>query len=128
MKIEIDYNQPTQLTIFTVRGKIDFHELLSSINHAFAESEQLKGCLWDLRYVKGGQQISIPQIAQFYSLCSKHFYKTPSRYFAFLVSEDIGFGLAQVMSAFKELYDVYLNVRVFRSYDEALEWLKQGAE
>lgn len=128
MKIEVAYKQPTQLIIFTVRGKIDFHELFSSINHAFADSDQLKGCLWDLRYTKGGQRISLPQIAQFYSLCSKYFYKIPSRYFAFLVSEDTGFGLAQVMSTFEELYDVYLNVRVFRSYDEALEWLKQGTD
>jgi hypothetical protein len=41
MKIEVDYNQSTQLTIFTVKGKIDFHELLSSINHTFADSDQL---------------------------------------------------------------------------------------
>ena len=70
MKIEEDYNQAAQITIFALRGKIDFHELLYSINHAFADSYQLKGCLWDLRYAQGGQRISIPLIAQFYSLCS----------------------------------------------------------
>jgi hypothetical protein len=128
MKIEEDYNKATQLTIFTVRGKIDFHELLYSINHAFADSDQLKGCLWDIRYAKGGQRISIPQIAQFYSLCSNYFCKIPSKRFAFLISEDIGFGLAQVMSVFEELHDVYLNVKVFRRYDQALEWLKQRAD
>ena len=128
MRIETGYNQPAQLTIFTVKGRIDFHELLSSINHAFADSDQLTGCLWDLRYAKGGQRISLPQIGQFYSLCSKYFYKDPSRNFAFLVSEKIGFGLDQVMSTFEELYDVYLNVKVFRSFEEALEWLKQGTD
>ncbi len=128
MKIETGYYQPAKLTIFTVKGRIDFNELLSSINHAFADSDQLTGCLWDLRYAEGGQQISLPQIAQFYSLCSKYIYKDPSRFFAFLVSEKIGFGLDQVMSTFEELYDVYLNVRVFRSLDEALEWLKQGTD
>ena len=128
MEIEANYNQPTQSTIFTVKGEIDFHLLLSSISRALAESDRLKGCLWDLRNAKGGQQISLPQIAQLYSLYSQYFYKVPSRYFAFLVSEEIGFGLAQVMSTFEELYDVYLNVRVFKSYDKAIAWLKQRPE
>jgi hypothetical protein len=125
MKIEADYNQPSQLTIFTVKGEINFHALLSAINNALAEADQINGFLWDLRFAEGGQQISLPQIAQFYSLYSKYVYNVPSRFFAFLVSEEIGFGLAQVMSTFEELYDVYLNVRVFKSYDQAITWLKQ---
>ena len=128
MKIESNYNRLNQLATFTVKGKIDFHALLSSINHAFADSDQIEGYLWDLRHAKGGQRISLPQIAQFYSLCGNHFYKVPSRYVAFLVSEEIGFGLAQVMSTFEELYDVYLNVRVFKNYEEALAWLNQNAD
>jgi len=125
MKIETNYNQPPQLTIFTVKGEIDFHALLSSINNTFAASDQINGFLWDLRFAEGGQQISLPQIAQFYSLYSKYVYNVPSRFFAFLVNEEIGFGLAQVMSTFEELYDVYLNVKVFKHYDQALAWLKQ---
>ena len=125
MKIETDYNQPSELTIYTVKGEIDFHALLSSIGHALTDSDPLEGCLWDLRGAKGGQRITLPQIAQFYSLYSQYFYKVPSRNVAFVVSEEIGFGLAQVVYTFEELYDVYLNVRVFKSYDEALAWLKQ---
>jgi len=125
MKIKAIHNQQTQLTIFTVRGKIDFHELLSAFNDSFANSDQITRCLWDFRYAEGGQRISPQQIAQFYSLYSKYFNKIFSRCFAFLVSDDIGFGLAQVMSVYEELYDVYLNVRVFRSYDKALEWLNK---
>ena len=86
MKIESNYNHLNQLTIFTVKGKIDFHALLSSINQAFADSDQFEEYLWDLRHAQGGQRISLPQIAQFYSLCGKYFYKVPSRYFAFLVN------------------------------------------
>ena len=126
MRIEFNYNQETHLTIYTVRGKIDFHELLSSFKDAFTHSDQTLKCLWDFRYALGGQRISPQQIAQFYSLCIKYFNKISSRYFAFLVSENLGFGLGQVMSAYEELYDVYLNVRVFRCYDEALEWLNKG--
>jgi hypothetical protein len=39
MKIEEDYNQAAQITIFALRGKIDFHEMLYSINHAFADMD-----------------------------------------------------------------------------------------
>ena len=128
MRIEVDHNQPAQLTILTVSGKLDFYELLSYTNHTIADSDQISGYLWDLRHAKGGQRISLPQIAHFYSICCNYFYKISTRYFAFLVSSDMGFGLAQVISTFEELYDVYPNVRVFRSYEEALEWLKQSMD
>ena len=44
-----------------------------------------------------------------------------------MTNEEIGFGFKRVMVMFEELYDVYLNVRVFKSMQGAMDWLEKGS-
>ena len=125
MDIQTIIDPATQLITFTVKGELDFNQLLDHINSIHARSEHTSRCLWDLRSVTGGERVTVLQIGRFYELCGKYFYREPIHKIAFVVGKQIGFGLAQVMRTFEELNDVYLNVRVFRNFHKTMQWLFQ---
>ena len=127
MQIQIDIDQDSQLTTFSVEGELDFNELLAFIETHHAQSGHTERCLWDFRSITGGDQVSVLQMGQFYGLCSKYFYGEHAHRLSFVVGDHMGFGFAQVLSTFEELYDLYLCVRVFKDIEVAMGWLEEGS-
>ena len=128
MKIQVEIDKSSELTTFTIKGELDFNEFLAFIETHHAQPNQAKRCLWDFRSVTGGESVSVIQMGQFYGLCSEYFYWRSAHKIAFVVSNEIGYGFAQVMSTFEELYDVYLNVRAFKNLQDAMDWLAESSE
>ena len=128
MKIEVNTDKASQLTTYSINGELNFNEFLEFIETHHAQSGHTKRCLWDFSSVTGGERVSVLQMGKFYGLCNKYFYGQGAHKMAFLVSGEMGYGFAQVMSTFEELYDVYLNVRVFKNLQEARYWLEEGSE
>lgn len=127
MNIQVKIDKSKELTTFTLDGELDFKEFLTFVETHHKQSVHTKRCLWDFRSVTGGERVSVLQMGQFYGLCKEYFYGESAHRIAFVVNEKIGFGFRRVMVMFEELYDVYLNVRVFKSMQVAVDWLKEGS-
>ena len=128
MKIQVETDKSSELTTFTIKGELDFNEFLAFIETHHAQPDHKKRCLWDFSAITGGESVSVLQMGRFYGLCSEHFYGKSAHKIAFVVSNEIGYGFAQVMSTFEELYDVYLNVRAFNNLQDAMDWLAESSE
>lgn len=113
MKIQLETDISSELTTFTINGELEFNELLVFIETYHTLSDHTDRYLWDFSSITGGESVSVLQMGRFYGLCSEYFYGKSGHKIAFVVSTEMGFGFAQVMSTFEELYDVYLKDRGF---------------
>lgn len=127
MKIQIDTEKISQIATFTLSGELDFNELVAFIEAYHKKSDIMNKCLWDFSSVTGGARISVMHMGQFYGLCQKNFCGKSAHRIAFVVNEEMGFGFRQLMVMFEELYDVYLNVRVFKNMQDAKDWLLESS-
>ena len=128
MNIQINIDKPKELTTFVLKGELDFNEFLASIVAHHEQSPHTMWCLWDFRAVTGGERVSVMQMGQFYGLCKQYFYGETAHKIAFVVNEKMGFGFKRTMVMFEETYDVYLNVRVFKNMQDAIEWIEERSE
>lgn len=122
MQIKETVDKTSGVTTFTISGDLDFKELINFIVTFYEESELIKGYLWDFRGIKSVETMSFSQMGRLFKLCRKYFYRYPAQKVSVLVGENLDFGFAQVMSTFEQLYDVYLNVKVFQDHEGAMEW------
>jgi len=127
MIVQVKTDKSSSLTAFQFNGEMDFNAFLAFVESLHKEPAHEKKCLWDFRSVTGGENVSVVQMGQFYGLCKAYFYEDLAHRVAFVISDEMGFGFANAMTLFEELYDVYLNVRVFKSIKGAMNWLEQGA-
>ena len=123
MDILTDIDPATCLTTFSLKGDLDFSQLLDHIKGIHAKSEHTSSCLWDFRSITSGEKVSVLQIGRFYELCGKYFYRDPRHKIAFLMGDQRDFGLRQVMAVFEASHDVHLSVKFFRNSDTAKQWL-----
>lgn len=123
MKIKESLDKSSGVATFTISGDLDFNGLIDFIVNFYQESELIKGYLWDFRNTTSGDQMSFSQMGKLFKLCRKYFYRYPAQKISVLVGDHSGFGFAQVMLMFEEVYDLYLNVKVFKDYDQAMEWV-----
>jgi len=127
MNIQTKTDKPSELTTFTLKGDLDFKKLITFVETHHKESGHTNRCLWDFRAVTGGERVSVLQMGQFYGLCKAYFYGESAHRIAFVINEEMGFGFTQVMTMFEELYDVYLNVRTFKRFQDAMDWLGEDS-
>ena len=114
MDIQTSIDATAHLTTFTLKGELDFDQLLTHIKGIHVRSEHTSSCLYDLKSIAGGERVSVLQIGRFYELCGIYFYGDQLHKIAFLVNDHMDFVFAQAMKTFEELHDVYLNIRTFR--------------
>ena len=126
MDIQTDIDPATRLTTYTLRGDLDFNQLLDYLKGIHAKAEHTSSCLWDFRSITGGEKVSVLQIGLFYELCGQYFYRDYLHKIAFVVGDQMDFGLKQVMTTFEASHDVYLSVKFFRNPDKARQWLWEG--
>lgn len=121
-KKEIDKTK--QLTVFTVSGEIDLDELLEQYQSYYDDIQPSKNMLWDFRSAKGGNKLSQERLEQFASFPKKYTHKRPVGKTAYVVEGDLGYGLGRVIMAYAELSNIQVEINVFRSMDEAMQWLE----
>jgi hypothetical protein len=113
----------SDITIHTVSGPTTSHELLDAIR-AFYDGKPTRLSLWDMSEaslaetttedIKAVIQGGLPLIR------GREGGKT-----AIVAPEDLAYGLARMYQAFTELEAVPFAHMVFRSKQEALDWLKE---
>ena len=123
MSIRVDKDDLNHLTIFTVRGELDFEDLLAYMKSYNADFALTRNCVWDFRLSTGGEVISEDQLGYFASIMKQYAFESPVSKMGFVIEGDLGFGLARMLSTFEELYDVTLDAKAFLSMEEAVTWL-----
>jgi hypothetical protein len=126
MPIAVDKDELKQLTIFTVRGELNFEDLLGYMKTYNQEFALTQKCVWDFRPATGGEVISEDQLGYFASIMKQYAFESPVSKMGFVIEGDLGFGLARMLSTFEELYDVTLDAKAFLSMDEAVVWLDEN--
>ena len=122
MPIKVDTDDLKQLTVFTVRGELNFENLLGYMKSYNEDFALTKNCVWDFRPATGGEVISEDQLGYFAAIMKQYAFESPVSKMGFVVEGDLGFGLARMLSTFEELYDVTLDAKAFLSMDEAVIW------
>ena len=123
MPIQVDRDDLKQLTVFTVRGELNFQSLLAYMKSYNEDFALTKHCVWDFRPATGGEVISEDQLGYFASIMKQYAFESPVSKMGFVIEGDLGFGLARMLSTFEELYDVTLDAKAFLSMDDAVTWL-----
>lgn len=125
MSIRVDKDELKQLTVFTVKGDLDFEGLLAYMKSYNQDFALTKNCVWDFRPATGGEIISENQLGYFAALMKQYAFESPVSKMGFVIKGDLGFGLARMLSTFEELYDVTLDAKAFLSMEEVLLWLEK---
>ncbi len=123
MSILVDKDAAKQLTVFTVRGELDFEDLLAYMRSYNEDFALTKNCVWDFRSATGGEVISDNQLGYFAAIIKQYAFESPVSRMGFIIQGDLGFGLARMLSTFEELYDVTLDAKAFLSMADASNWL-----
>jgi len=124
MPIQADTDKIRQLTIFTVSGDLDFEGLLGYMKSYCEDFSLTKKCLWDFHSATGGEVITENQLGFFASVLKMYAFESPVSKMGFVIHGDLGFGLAQMLSTFEELYDVALDAKSFLTMEDAMGWLE----
>jgi len=125
MSIKVDKDDAKQLTVFTVRGELDFEGLLAYMKSYNEDFALTKNCVWDFRPATGGEVISETQLGYFAAILKQYAFESPVSKMGFVIQGDLGFGLARMLSTFEEIYDVNLDAKAFLSMDAAAIWLEK---
>ena len=123
MSIEVNKNDSKQLTIFTVKGELDFEGLLAYMKSYNEDFALTKNCVWDFRPATGGEVISETQLGLFAAILKQYAFDSPVSKIGFVIQGDLGFGLARMVSTFEELYHVTLDAKAFLTMEDAAIWL-----
>ena len=123
MPIKSHLDETKKLTIFKATGVFQYDEIISAVK-SFYEDEPTENVLWDLTDITGVQLTSgqIETIANF-SLRSDG--TRPEGKTAMVAAEDETFGLSRMFGTLSEIKTVPIEVNIFRSMEEAYQWLSE---
>lgn len=122
MTVAIDRNVPDELTTFTVSGKVTLPELIQALDR-YGCSGPTRYELYNLCELKG-ERLSSADIRSLIDFFQKYpNIRPPESKTAILVASDIDFGIGRMISMISE-GQVSFNVEVFRSLENALNWLR----
>jgi hypothetical protein len=126
MSVESGTDESKRLTVFTGKGEVTYEEVKAAIEH-FYEGNPTEKVLWDLRNasVDGISPMHVEQLA---TLLKHHIGAEKGVKTAIVSPLDMAFGLARMLVSMLEVKkrdgSVYMNV--FRTIDEAYDWLLDG--
>jgi hypothetical protein len=122
MPMTFETDRSKDLTVFTITGSVTYEEFRRTlVSYAEAGTTNLE--IYDLRESATGSFTS-DQIRQLVEDAkgSVHSRSKGSKT-ALVVGKDIHYGTSRVYQAFAEMESLTWGVEVFRSLDEAYEWL-----
>ena len=123
MTITRSVDQEKQLTIFMVDGKPSFENIREAIK-PFYDQHPTKNLLWDLRNAKldDWSSANLEAIADY---VKQHGEVRAEGKTAFVVSNDLEYGLFRMMESFGDIKEVPISTRVLRSMDESVRWIEE---
>ena len=124
MEIKKEIDKTKHLTIFTVNGELDVDELKACYESYYEDESPSMNMLWDFRSASGGNKLTNELLEYFSSFPQKYGDKRPKGKTAYVVESDLGFGLGRMLSTFVQIRGAAVKVNVFRSMEEAFQWLE----
>jgi hypothetical protein len=121
MPITVQTDESKDLTTFQATGVLTLEEQLAALR-PFYEGNPTKNVLFDLRAITGNR-VSSSELEQIADLMARYKDKRPQGKTALLVSGKADYGLGRMVSIMAETKEVPVQVQVFYSIDEAMEWL-----
>jgi hypothetical protein len=125
MPISREIDKARNLTVFTVSGDVKADEILSALK-AFWEGEVTLNVLWDARGASGIdlESFHMEAFADFSSHYGDRLKDRQGGRSAIVSPTDLEFGLSRIVEISQSLRDSPFEIKVFRSIDDAKEWLK----
>ena len=121
VKTEVDYEK--QLTIKTVTGEPSFEESITNFRQ-FYEGKLTKKVLWDFSKASLSR-ISSNQIETILDYIKQHAEKRAGGKTAIVVSKTLEYGMSRMIQTLSELKSIPLEIKIFRSIEEAAQWLSK---
>ena len=116
-------DEKRNLTVQTCTGVISSQEIEEAIMSVY-DGKPTRNQLWDLTGANV-ENIDRSSIRQFAKLVSERGHGRSGGKTAIVSSVDLGFGLARVYGVMADITDQQIEVRVFRSIDEANAWVDE---
>jgi len=119
--VEINNDRLNDLTVFTVHGDLCSDELIHHIKDFYA-GNPTKLVLWD--GTDGSQgNIATRELKKVFDEMIRYSVKRKNGKTAFVAGFDVDYGIGRMYEAYGECEHVPVAYRVFRSTEEALQWL-----
>ena len=128
MPLDTHTDQSKRLTVFTGKGELSFDEIQSAIK-SFYNGGPTHYVLWDMSDATANS-ISHIEIREIVGLIRMSRKGRKGGKTAIVAASDVDFGLSRMLQILlespEELHQVWLEV--FRSKDEAVQWLNEKTE
>ncbi len=121
MQVNIKADHDNQLTIHTVTGEPSFQDSMATFKN-FYEGKPTQNVLWDFRKASLAR-ISTKEIEAVLYYVQRHVEKRKGGKTAVLVSKNLEYGISRMVQALTEIKDIPLKIEIFRSIEEAMQWL-----
>ena len=124
MPITTSVDSDKQLTTHTVIGEASFEEGMTTLKQ-FWEGQPTMNVLWDFRKASLAR-VSSEETEAIMNYIKRHSEKRSGGKTALVVSGDLEYGLSRMSQMLADLHSISLQMEVFRSFKEAIQWLGQG--
>jgi hypothetical protein len=124
MAIEKKVDPEKDLTIFIAEGNPSFEEYMAAVK-LFYDGETTRNVLWqiDQETVWNISGHHIKKLAQFAPRVEK---SRPGAKTAFVAPDELSESLSNLFVLFGQSHDLKIKIKIFKSTDEAVEWIKAG--
>ena len=123
MPIKSHLDETKKLTIFKATGVFQYDEIISAVK-SFYEDEPTENVLWDLTDITE-VQLTSEQIETIANSSLRSDGTRPKGKTALVAAEDEPFGISRMFGMLSEVKKVPIQVNIFRSMEEAYQWLSE---
>ena len=131
MPIVSNIDHKNQITIHTASGNLTYEELVQTLESFYRNDDAPENVLWDGRKASlvNLTQEELKQLGAYTKKFQEQGLIVKGGRRALVAPANVDFGLARMIGSFKDLMaeDIKFEIRTFRSYDDAMAWLKGGS-
>lgn len=122
MSIESKVDRSKNLSTYVFAGRITSDDLTDTVKDIF-KGEITNNLLLDFRQAQPDENFLSQDLEKIARITKQYWELRKSGKTAIVASTDIAFGLARMYEVFVRIEELTHSVRVFRSMDDAIEWL-----
>ncbi|MEP0821433.1 MAG: hypothetical protein HRF44_01160 [Ignavibacterium sp.] len=132
MPIHTTIDKERNITVHTATGNLTYEELVQTLESFYRNTDAPENVLWDGRQASlvnltAGQ---LQQLATYTKKIQREGLAVKGGRRALLAPASVDYGLARMIGSFKDLLaeDIKFEVRTFRTYQEAIDWLTKPVD
>ena len=125
MPIQRHTDQDSRLTTLTASGELIPEEFMEVIG-AFKDDPPAKNILWDFREASPTGSFDAEDMQQFGEMVMSTIGSRSDGKTALVANSDLTYGIARMYTTHLEFQRPAHQTKVFRSINDALEWLEEG--